>query len=68
MNIKLKRNILLDGVIHYEDEVVTTSDANANKLISVGFATTETQTNTESEVDNLINKLPNSVKKTTGKK
>lgn len=68
MNIKLKRNILLDGVIHYEDEVVTTSDANANKLISVGFATTETQTNTESEFDNLINKLPNSVKKTTGKK
>lgn len=68
MDIKLKRNILLDGVIHYEDEVVTTSDANANKLISVGFATAETQTNSESEVDNLINNRPNSVKKTTGKK
>lgn len=64
MNIKLKRNILLDGVIHYEDEVVTTSDANANKLISVGFAVAESQP----EIDNLIDKLPAQSKKTTGKK
>lgn len=64
MDIKLKRNILLDGVIHYEDEVVTTSDANANKLISVGFAVAESQP----EIDNLIDKLPTQSKKTTGKK
>lgn len=64
MDIKLKRNILLDGVIHYENEVVTTSDANANKLILVGFAVAESQP----EIDNLIDKRPTQSKKTTGKK